>query len=135
MRGTQSHRPEIAGVNDESTRRDASCPRYGYRLGTGPDSSGMERADDADGMAARLRPSHPLAGPARSHGVAEAAVARYERMAEAVDVVRAQAHQNGRWPMNLLHADRVPFDMEVHVGGASRWNTLRALRVLDRYGR
>jgi hypothetical protein len=54
-----------------------------------------------------------------------------ERVAEAVAIVKARSHQNGRWPMNHLHADRIPFDMEVEVGRASRWNTLRALRVLD----
>ncbi len=58
-----------------------------------------------------------------------------ERMAEAVDVVEQRRHQNGRWPLNGIHADRVPFDMEPGVGRASRWNTLRALRVLDWYGR
>jgi hypothetical protein len=53
-----------------------------------------------------------------------------ERIAEAVEVVRARRHQNGRWPLNRLHADRKTFDMEDGVGRASRWNTLRALRVL-----
>ena len=60
-----------------------------------------------------------------------------ERIAEAVSVVESRRHQNGRWPLNLLHADRtrIPLDMEIGVGTASRWNTLRALRVLDWYGR
>ena len=53
-----------------------------------------------------------------------------ERIAEAVAVVQARRHQNGRWPLNRLHADRKTFDMENGVGRASRWNTLRALRVL-----
>ena len=53
-----------------------------------------------------------------------------ERIAEAVAVVQARRHQNGRWPLNRLHADRKTFDMEDGVGRASRWNTLRALRVL-----
>ena len=59
-----------------------------------------------------------------------------ERMAEAVEVVEQRRHQNGRWPLNHLHPDRVrvPLDMETEVGRASRWNTLRALRVLDWYG-
>jgi hypothetical protein len=58
-----------------------------------------------------------------------------ERVAEAVEVVKKRRHQNGRWPMNLLHRDRVrlPFEMEVEIGRASRWNTLRGLRVLDWY--
>ena len=38
-------------------------------------------------------------------------------------------HQNGRWPLNLLHAERIPVEMETAVSKASRWNTLRALRV------
>ena len=56
-----------------------------------------------------------------------------ERLAEAIDLVKERRHQNGRWPMNLLHPVRVPLDMENQVGKASRWNTLRALRVLDWY--
>ncbi len=57
-----------------------------------------------------------------------------ERVAEAVELVAKRRHQNGRWPLNGRHPDRVPFDMEAGVGKASRWNTLRALRVLDWYG-
>lgn len=58
------------------------------------------------------------------------------RVAEAVGLVEKRRHQNGRWPLNTLHRDRVPvpFDMEAGVGKASRWNTLRSLRVLDWYG-
>jgi hypothetical protein len=37
---------------------------------------------------------------------------------------------NGRWPLNLLHPEHIPLEMENGMGGASRWNTLRALRVL-----
>ena len=57
------------------------------------------------------------------------------RVAEAVDIVEKRRHQNGRWPLNVLHSDRIPFDMEPGVGKASRWNTLRALRVLKWAGR
>ena len=56
-----------------------------------------------------------------------------ERVAEAVDLVAKRRHQNGRWPLNVVHPDRVPFDMEPGVGKASRWNTLRASRVLNWY--
>jgi hypothetical protein len=58
-----------------------------------------------------------------------------ERMAEAVGLVERRRHQNGRWPLNVLHPDRtrIPFELEAEVGKASRWNTLRALRVLDWY--
>lgn len=56
------------------------------------------------------------------------------RVAEAVELVAARAHQNGRWPLRKHHEDRLPFDMETEVGKASRWISLRALRVLDWYG-
>ncbi|HEY3675338.1 MAG TPA: hypothetical protein VGK84_05055 [Candidatus Tumulicola sp.] len=56
-----------------------------------------------------------------------------ERVAEAIEIVRARRHQNGRWPMNRLHQPRLDFPMEIETGRASRWNTLRATRVLDWY--
>jgi hypothetical protein len=58
-----------------------------------------------------------------------------ERVAEAVAVVEARRHQNGRWPMNHLHADRLGFALEPETGRASRWNTLRAMRVLRYFAR
>jgi hypothetical protein len=51
------------------------------------------------------------------------------RVDEAIEVVMERSHQNGRWPLNLLHPERIPLEMETEVGRASRWNTLRALRV------
>lgn len=56
-----------------------------------------------------------------------------ERIAEAVNLVAKKQHQNGRWPLQNPHPDRVHFDMEDGVGKASRWNTLRSFRVLDWY--
>jgi hypothetical protein len=52
------------------------------------------------------------------------------RVREAIEIVIRRRHQNGRWPLNLLHPEYLPVKMETHVGSASRWNTLRALRVL-----
>src|ERR1700734_4154025 len=52
---------------------------------------------------------------------------------EAIETVIARRHQNGRWPLNLLHRERIPLEMETDVGRPSRWNTLRALRVLRWY--
>ena len=52
------------------------------------------------------------------------------RVREAIEIVIQRRHQNGRWPLNLLHAEHIPLQMETGVGKASRWNTLRALRVL-----
>ncbi len=55
------------------------------------------------------------------------------RVREAIEIVIARRHQNGRWPLNLLHPEQTPLQMETAVGRASRWNTLRALRVLRWY--
>lgn len=56
-----------------------------------------------------------------------------ERVAEAVDLLVKKQHRNGRWPLENPHIDQVNFVMEGNPGTASRWNTLRALRVLDWY--
>ncbi len=56
-----------------------------------------------------------------------------ERVTQAVELVAKKQHQNGRWPLQNPHTDQVNFVMESPVGTASRWNTLRALRVLGWY--
>lgn len=56
-----------------------------------------------------------------------------ERVAEAVGLVTSRRHQDGRWPLHDHHPDPVQLDMEGGAGTPSRWNTLRALRVLDWY--
>jgi hypothetical protein len=52
------------------------------------------------------------------------------RMAEAVEVERSKRRPDGRWLLDRIHPGRVHFDVEGGVGTPSRWNTLRALRVL-----
>ena len=51
-----------------------------------------------------------------------------DRLAEAVDLVRSK-QRDGRWNLQNKHQGRTWFDME-QPGRPSRWNTLRALRVL-----
>ena len=53
-----------------------------------------------------------------------------QRMAEAVEVVRTKRQPDGRWLLDRIHPGRVHFDLAGPVGTPSRWNTLRALRVL-----
>ena len=45
------------------------------------------------------------------------------------------ASPDGRWLLDRIHPGRVHFDLEAGVGRPSRWNTLRALRVLDWWDR
>ncbi len=52
-----------------------------------------------------------------------------DRFGDAVELLRRRRRKDGRWPVQQKHAGRVWFDME-RTGGPSRWNTLRALRVL-----
>lgn len=54
---------------------------------------------------------------------------RDPRMAEAIELVRSKQRTDGRWVLDRIHPGRVHFDLE-EAGEPSRWNTLRALRVL-----
>jgi hypothetical protein len=56
-----------------------------------------------------------------------------ERLREAVDLVLGKRNRLGRWPLDHQHAGTVHFVMEPRTGSASRWNTLRALRVVKWY--
>ncbi|TAK13899.1 MAG: hypothetical protein EPO32_03835 [Anaerolineae bacterium] len=56
-----------------------------------------------------------------------------ERVAEAVELVTKKRDADGRWPRENIHADPVGLAMEGAAGTPSRWNTLRAQRVLDWY--
>jgi hypothetical protein len=53
------------------------------------------------------------------------------RMAEAVEIVRSKRQPDGSWLLDRVHPGRIHFALDGEVGEPSRWNTLRALRVLD----
>jgi hypothetical protein len=54
---------------------------------------------------------------------------RDERLAEAIEIVRNTQGEDGRWVLQNFYRGKTYFEMEP-LGGPSRWNTLRALRVL-----
>jgi hypothetical protein len=54
---------------------------------------------------------------------------RDARLAEAVEVVRRKMRPDGRWLLENTHKGRSFFELE-RSGTPSRWNTLRAARVL-----
>jgi hypothetical protein len=61
-----------------------------------------------------------------------------ERWAEAIGLVKGKRAEDGRLPLENPHAGRpgsVYFDLDEGEGKPSRWNTLRAMRVLDWYER
>jgi hypothetical protein len=54
-----------------------------------------------------------------------------DRCSEAIDLVANRRDRTGRWPLENTHQGPTPFEMEGPDGFPSRWNTLRAMRVLD----
>ena len=56
-------------------------------------------------------------------------VASDSHMAEAIALVESRQATDGRWALNNAWPGRIFFELE-EVGKPSRWNTLRALRVL-----
>ncbi len=55
------------------------------------------------------------------------------RLAEAVELVRSKQQPDGTWLLENTHPGAVHFELEDGDGRPSRWNTLRALRVLRWY--
>jgi hypothetical protein len=53
-----------------------------------------------------------------------------DRCAEAIALVASKPDEEGRWPLENKHQGPTHFEMEGPEGFPSRWNTLRALRVL-----
>ena len=62
-----------------------------------------------------------------------AGVAPDERVAEAIDLVQSKRDGDGRWRLETRYPGEMPVEMDEGEGRPSRWNTLRALRVLDWY--
>ena len=56
-----------------------------------------------------------------------------ERVAEAIDLVASKRDEDGRWPLETRYPGQMPVEMDEGEGRPSRWNTLRALRVLGWY--
>jgi len=55
--------------------------------------------------------------------------ARDPRLADAIEIVERTRQDDGRWTLQNAYKGKTYFEME-RLGAPSRWNTLRALRVL-----
>lgn len=53
------------------------------------------------------------------------------RLEEAIALLKSKRQQDGRWLLENTHPGEVHFSLEPGDGQPSRWNTLRALRVLN----
>jgi hypothetical protein len=60
-----------------------------------------------------------------------AGIAYDERLAEAIDLVASKRNSDGVWLLETRYPGLMPVELEEDEGQASRWNTLRALRVLN----
>lgn len=58
-----------------------------------------------------------------------------KRLVEAMDVVASHRDADGRWPLQNVHEGAAHVEMDDAEGQPSRWNTLRAMRVLAWAGR
>ena len=73
----------------------------------------------------------------------EAGVTPDARVAEAIDLIHSKRDAEGRLPLENPHQSEMvdarvrdlDFGMDEREGRPSRWNTLRAMRVLDWYER
>ena len=63
----------------------------------------------------------------------KAGVTPDERVAEAIVLVEAKRDADGRWPLEHQYPGTMAVEVDEGVGRPSRWNTLRALRVLKWY--
>jgi hypothetical protein len=64
-----------------------------------------------------------------------AGVAPDARLAEAIELLRSKRDADGRWPLENVHPGRMHFPMDEGEGKPSRWNTLRAMRVVECWDR
>jgi len=63
----------------------------------------------------------------------DAGVAADPRAAEAIERVVSKRDGDGRWPLEVRYPGLMPIEIDDGEGRPSRWNTLRALRVLRWY--
>jgi hypothetical protein len=56
-----------------------------------------------------------------------------ERVTEAIDLVASKRDSEGRWHLDVQYPGEMPIEIDEGAGRPSRWNTLRALRVLQWY--
>ncbi|WP_263416916.1 hypothetical protein [Terriglobus albidus] len=57
------------------------------------------------------------------------------RLSEVIGILESRRQPDGRWLLDRAYDEALPFPVAETVGKPSRWNTLRALRVLRWYGR
>ncbi len=106
-------------------RRGATCSSAGCTSGSRP-----ARSSISTGSASRTRTGTTTTSCERSTTCATPGVTPDDRVADALTVVERQRDPAGRWPLQNIRAGASHIVMEDGEGTPSRWNTLRAMRVL-----
>jgi hypothetical protein len=65
----------------------------------------------------------------------DAGVQHDPRIDEALRILESRRQPDGSWLLEQSYDESLSFPFDERVGEPSRWNTLRSLRVLRRYGR
>ena len=133
----------IIGIRDgqgsEARRHRRSRPRTGYLLERHLFRSRTTGQPIARDKKTGKKPAWTeLSFPTRWHYdilwgldyLRRAGVAPDERIGDAIELVRKKRDEHGRWALENPHPGPAHFEMEGGAGEPSRWNTLRALRVL-----
>ena len=94
---------------------------------------GMPTCGDLSGCATFFREGRPSTLWQRY--LRSAGVAYDERMAEANELVASKRDSAGLWLLEARYPGVMPLEMDESEGQPSRWNTLRALRVLHWFER
>jgi len=63
----------------------------------------------------------------------DAGITPDERVAEAIELVASKRQSDGRWLLDTRYAGVMPIEMHEFEKHPSRWNTLRAMRVIRWY--
>ncbi|HET7374208.1 MAG TPA: hypothetical protein VFJ20_12510, partial [Gemmatimonadaceae bacterium] len=77
---------------------------------------------------------YELRGRVRGKEVRAAQMGRDPRAADAIALVETKRRADGRWSLENTHRGKSFFELE-RRGNPSRWNTTRALRVLNWWNR
>jgi hypothetical protein len=136
LRARSAHRARTRRRQPSGGSR-GPIPRAGVSARSSPVPSSLDREvieQDRKGHAAWTRFAFPtwwhydvLRG---LEYLRRAGVAPAERMAGAIDLVATKRDRDGRWLLETRHAGHMPVELEEVENQPSRWNTLRALRVL-----
>ena len=112
--------------------RGGPPPRRGVPAGAPPVPPQVDRRGDRSAVAPVLLPAlAPLRHPSRS-GVPARGGRRTRPTCRRGDRGRGgHRDPDGRWPLQSASPGQAHFEMEAGEGKPSRWNTLRAMRVLS----